>query len=355
VRTNSTNVVYYLHADHLGSTSLATTAGGGEVTNSRTWYHPYGTVRAGGSTLPTDYTFTGQRNEAGIGLMDYHARFYAPVLGRFISADTLVPSPGNPQSLNRYSYVLNSPLRYNDPSGHCVPGEPGCLYDEDGNPVQPPPPPLPYDISRERHEHLLTLRAMAETLSARCQLSPNDPNYLTDVEAMALLFDTAAPLYQRWYGPIYVEDRAGFIYDLGIVVGGIEARGTIAQHVASYLRGESLDAIRQNAFRNISADDPNDPLGQYYMGYDNFRRPEDRITGFREEYRQPGQNQVRHFVGGLVIAHAFLGAGRSAVLGQESEDYDRALYQAAFRIHDWFGIADYGSVVRSALAVDENR
>jgi len=32
--------------------------------------------------------------------------------------DTIVPEPGNPQALNRYSYVLNNPLRYNDPSGH---------------------------------------------------------------------------------------------------------------------------------------------------------------------------------------------------------------------------------------------
>jgi RHS repeat-associated protein len=127
VRTNSTNVVYYLHADHLGSTSLATcgntggcngTANGAEIPNSRAWYHPYGTVRAGGSSLPTDYTFTGQRNEAGIGLMDYHARFYDPALGRFVQADSIVPSPGNPQSLNRYSYCLGNPLRYVDPTGY---------------------------------------------------------------------------------------------------------------------------------------------------------------------------------------------------------------------------------------------
>ena len=54
--------------------------------------------------------FTGQRAEAGIGLMDYRARFYDPVLGRFVSADTIVPEPGNPQGLNRFSYVLNNPL-----------------------------------------------------------------------------------------------------------------------------------------------------------------------------------------------------------------------------------------------------
>src|SRR4030065_178356 len=48
----------------------------------------------------------------------YGARWYDPVVGRFLQADTIVPSPGNPQSLNRYSYVLNNPLRYKDPSGH---------------------------------------------------------------------------------------------------------------------------------------------------------------------------------------------------------------------------------------------
>ena len=50
--------------------------------------------------------------------MYYRARYYHPALGRFISADTLVPSPSDPQSLNRYSYVLNNPLKYTDPSGH---------------------------------------------------------------------------------------------------------------------------------------------------------------------------------------------------------------------------------------------
>ena len=39
-------------------------------------------------------------------------------VGRFLSADTIVPKPGNPQSLNRYAYVLNNPLRYVDPTGH---------------------------------------------------------------------------------------------------------------------------------------------------------------------------------------------------------------------------------------------
>jgi len=46
------------------------------------------------------------------------ARYYDPALGRFVQADTIVPNPGNPQSLNRYSYVYNRPLVYVDDSGH---------------------------------------------------------------------------------------------------------------------------------------------------------------------------------------------------------------------------------------------
>ena len=42
------------------------------------------------------------------------------VLGRFAQADAIDPNPGGPQSLNRYSYVRNNPLRYVDPSGHCI-------------------------------------------------------------------------------------------------------------------------------------------------------------------------------------------------------------------------------------------
>lgn len=46
------------------------------------------------------------------------ARYYLPGLGRFLSADTIVPDLGNPQSYNRYSYVYNNPLIHIDPDGH---------------------------------------------------------------------------------------------------------------------------------------------------------------------------------------------------------------------------------------------
>ena len=76
-------------------------------------------MRWSAGTLPTDFTFTGQRWEAALGLYDYRARFYDPVLGRFLQPDPIVPQPGSPQGLNRYAYVNNNPLCHTDPSGHC--------------------------------------------------------------------------------------------------------------------------------------------------------------------------------------------------------------------------------------------
>ena len=68
-----------------------------------------------------------------MGLMHYRDRCYAPALGRFIQADTIVPNPGNPQDLNRYAYVRNNPLKYIDPSGHLFIGNWGLPpLDDDG-------------------------------------------------------------------------------------------------------------------------------------------------------------------------------------------------------------------------------
>ncbi len=126
VAVRRAGLLYYLLTDHLGSTSVSYSTSTGAVSAQR--YTPYGTPRSVSGTLPTDYRFTGQRSEeAGLGsLYDYNARYYSPALGRFLSPDTIVPSPGNPshgdflrsQSLNRYAYVLNNPLRYTDPDGH---------------------------------------------------------------------------------------------------------------------------------------------------------------------------------------------------------------------------------------------
>jgi RHS repeat-associated protein len=128
--------VTYLHGDHLGSTSLTTDGDGDAV--ARQLYHPYG-VRAisqmrgwSDGTLPTDFWFTGQRADGTTQLIHMGARWHNARLGRWLSADTMVPDHENPQALNRFSYVLGNPMVYVDPTGHgpfppptTTPGPPG--------------------------------------------------------------------------------------------------------------------------------------------------------------------------------------------------------------------------------------
>jgi RHS repeat-associated protein len=165
--TSSPSAFTYLHNDHLGSASVATDSA---QVKTQQEFDPWGKVRSTSTITQTSINFTGQRLD-GTGLLYYHARYYDPNLGRFVSADSIVPGsasggmdgiaykpltidfhepgfvaslakenqqgfwfqmsdeerqqagspwgPQNPQALNRYSYVQNNPLRYTDPSGHC--------------------------------------------------------------------------------------------------------------------------------------------------------------------------------------------------------------------------------------------
>lgn len=61
------------------------------------------------------YTYTGKKLDR-TGLYYYGARYYDPALARFITADSVYDT--GPQGLNRYSYALNNPLLYRDPTGH---------------------------------------------------------------------------------------------------------------------------------------------------------------------------------------------------------------------------------------------
>jgi RHS repeat-associated protein len=108
---------------------------------ARQLYDPWGNVRYGGG-LPTDISFTGQRSDA-TGLIYFKARHYDSALDRFLSADTLVPDGKNPQQFNRYSYGLNNPVKYTDPSGHkvvCGATPDGCEDPWAGHPPQQPYP-----------------------------------------------------------------------------------------------------------------------------------------------------------------------------------------------------------------------
>ena len=109
---------WYYHTDHLGSSNVMTDRAGNLARHYE--YGAFGTSRYADATCTFNPSnrYTGQILDEDTGLYYYNARYYDPELGRFIQADTVVPSAGDPQSLNRYSYGLNNPLKLVDPSGH---------------------------------------------------------------------------------------------------------------------------------------------------------------------------------------------------------------------------------------------
>ncbi|MDD5368416.1 MAG: RHS repeat-associated core domain-containing protein [Anaerolineaceae bacterium] len=119
------NTLTYLVSDQVSSTSLAMDEQGLPIANVR--YNPYGQERWASGILPTDRTYTGQREDADLGLMDYNARYYDQALGRFLSPDSLIPNPGDPLAYDRYAYSNNNPINYNDPTGH----RPACSSKEE--------------------------------------------------------------------------------------------------------------------------------------------------------------------------------------------------------------------------------
>jgi RHS repeat-associated protein len=85
-------------------------------------YAPFG--ESYNETGTTDRSFTGQNEDAVTDLYDFMYREYHPTQGRWVSPDPAglgAVDPANPQSWNRYAYVLNNPLSFLDPAGtDCV-------------------------------------------------------------------------------------------------------------------------------------------------------------------------------------------------------------------------------------------
>jgi len=112
----SDEAISYFHSDHLGSSNVITDQDGNQV--GFTEFTPYGsTFRQEGSYDPR-HKFSGKELDSSTGLYYFGARYYSHELGRFITPDTIVQAPYDPQSLNRYTYCRNNPLKYTDPTGH---------------------------------------------------------------------------------------------------------------------------------------------------------------------------------------------------------------------------------------------
>ena len=119
------STTYHYHLDHLGTPRRIT-----DTNDNLRGYHDYFAFgqESDHHDEPslTPLKFTGHERDSGggvLGPLDYmHARYYSPMLGRFLSIDPIQGTSDNPQSWNRYTYVQNRPLNRFDPTGKC--GEP---------------------------------------------------------------------------------------------------------------------------------------------------------------------------------------------------------------------------------------
>lgn len=125
IKQGSTSSVYHILRDHLGSITHVLNSSG--TVMQELGYDAWGRLR-NPSTLalytptnePEPYLgrgYCGHEHLTGLGLINMNARLYDPLLGRFLSPDNYVQMPDFSQSYNRYSYCLNNPLKYTDPSG----------------------------------------------------------------------------------------------------------------------------------------------------------------------------------------------------------------------------------------------
>ncbi len=121
--------MYFLHPDHLGSITMITDgrgnviAGGNNGGKSHISYTPYGSIHRTDSSGPdiTRFKYTGQEEDKESGLFYYKARYYDPMVGRFLQADNLYDSEDT-NGMNHYMYVNGSPMNFRDDTGNSCTG-----------------------------------------------------------------------------------------------------------------------------------------------------------------------------------------------------------------------------------------
>ena len=117
--------INYVHKDNLGSWNVITDENSNVIQDVA--YDAWGNVRNGkdwsevyGQYLMYDRGFTGHEHIADFGLINMNGRMYDPMMSMMLSPDNNIQLPQMSQNYNRYSYCLNNPLKYADPTGEFV-------------------------------------------------------------------------------------------------------------------------------------------------------------------------------------------------------------------------------------------
>ena len=112
---DGTSRLCVLFTDHLGSITRIYDEDGNELFHAT--YDAWGRQEVTRNGIGFRRGYTGHEMLPEFGLINMNGRMYDPLLGRFLSTDNYVQEPTNSQNFNRYSYCLNNPLKYTDPSG----------------------------------------------------------------------------------------------------------------------------------------------------------------------------------------------------------------------------------------------
>ncbi len=108
-------VPYAMFADQQGSILSVVAADGSRVFAAA--YDEWGQQRVTLNAIGFGRGYTAHEMMPQFGIINMNGRLYDPLLARFFSPDNYVQQPTNSQNFNRYSYCLNNPLKYTDPSG----------------------------------------------------------------------------------------------------------------------------------------------------------------------------------------------------------------------------------------------
>lgn len=119
-RTATANVATFVHADHLGTARAGSSASGAVLWQD--FHTPYGESLTHPAATDDQGDFTGHIRDKQTGLTYMQARYYDPVIGRFLSVDpvTMLDMDMNPNYFNRYAYTFNDPINAIDPDGRKV-------------------------------------------------------------------------------------------------------------------------------------------------------------------------------------------------------------------------------------------
>ena len=115
VKQNGVFTPYQAFTDNLGSVLSILNEEGEKVLDAE--YDAWGNQTISKNEIEFQRGYTGHEMLNEFGIINMNGRLYDPMLGRFFSPDNYVQAPGNSQNFNRYSYCLNNPLKYTDPSG----------------------------------------------------------------------------------------------------------------------------------------------------------------------------------------------------------------------------------------------